>query len=94
LTRPLISPAVPSSASGRRALARDLVEELNDVSRRTKFLLLPLLILGPGDKEQVFAWMERAYQEQSMILQFLKGITSSIPSAMTLALQTCSGASG
>ena len=28
--------------------------------------------LGLGDKEQAFAWMERGYQEQSTILQFLK----------------------
>ena len=28
--------------------------------------------LGLGDKEQAFVWMERAYQEQSMILQYLK----------------------
>jgi hypothetical protein len=28
--------------------------------------------LGVGDKEQAFAWMEQAYEEQSMILQYLK----------------------
>lgn len=28
--------------------------------------------LGLGDNEQAFVWMERAYQEQSNILQFLK----------------------
>jgi hypothetical protein len=28
--------------------------------------------LGLGDNEQSIAWLERAYQEQSMILQFLK----------------------
>jgi len=28
--------------------------------------------LGLGDKEQAFAWLEHAYQEQSMILQYTK----------------------
>jgi len=28
--------------------------------------------LGLGDNEQAFAWLERGYQEQSSILQFLK----------------------
>jgi hypothetical protein len=28
--------------------------------------------LGLGDYDQAFAWFERAYQEQSNILQFLK----------------------
>lgn len=34
--------------------------------------LTPRRTLGLGDKEQAFAWLERAYQEQSNILQFLK----------------------
>ena len=38
--------------------------------------------------------MERAYQEQSMMLQYLKCIASSIPCAMPLALRIWSGASG
>jgi hypothetical protein len=28
--------------------------------------------LGLEDNEQAFAWLERAYQEHSMIVQFLK----------------------
>jgi hypothetical protein len=28
--------------------------------------------LGLGDREQVFVWLEHAYQEQSNILQFAK----------------------
>jgi hypothetical protein len=28
--------------------------------------------LGLGDNEQTFTWLERAYKEQSIILQFLK----------------------
>jgi hypothetical protein len=28
--------------------------------------------LGLGDREHAFAWLERAYQEQSSILQFVK----------------------
>ena len=63
----------PSSASGRRALAMDLVEESK---RRQQKGYVPAAFvnayLGVGDKEQAFAWMEWAYQEQSMILQYLK----------------------
>jgi hypothetical protein len=28
--------------------------------------------LGLGNKEQAFAWLQRAYQEKSAMLQFLK----------------------
>ncbi len=28
--------------------------------------------LGLGDNEQAFVWLERAYKEQSMILQYVK----------------------
>ena len=54
--------------------AMGLVEELK---RRQQKGYVPAAAfvnayLGLGDKEQAFAWMERAYQEQSMILQYLK----------------------
>jgi TolB-like protein/Flp pilus assembly protein TadD len=60
--------------AGRRPEAIRLVEELK---RRQQKGYVPAAAfvnayLGLGDKEQAFAWMERAYQEQSMILQYLK----------------------
>jgi TolB-like protein/DNA-binding winged helix-turn-helix (wHTH) protein/Flp pilus assembly protein TadD len=60
--------------AGRRADAMDLLEKLK---RRQQKGYIPAAAfvnayLGLGDKEQAIAWMERAYQEQSMILQYLK----------------------
>jgi tetratricopeptide (TPR) repeat protein len=58
----------------RRADALRLLEELK---RRQKAGYVPTAAfvnayLGLGDKEQAFVWLERAYQEKSNILQFLK----------------------
>ncbi len=60
--------------AGRRTDALRLLEELKG---RQKAGYVPTAAfvnayLGLGDKEQAFAWMERAYQEQSNILLFLK----------------------
>ncbi len=60
--------------AGRRPEAIALVEELK---RRQQKGYVPAAAfvnayLGLGDNEQAFAWMERAYLEQSMILQYLK----------------------
>jgi Flp pilus assembly protein TadD len=60
--------------AGRRAEATGLVEELKRRQQKGYFPAAAFVnaYLGLGDKEQAFAWMERAYQEQSMILQYLK----------------------
>jgi pentatricopeptide repeat protein len=60
--------------AGRRTDALRLLEELK---RRQKTSYVPTAAfvnayLGLDDKEQAFAWLERAYQEKSNILQFLK----------------------
>jgi tetratricopeptide (TPR) repeat protein len=60
--------------AGRRPEAMARLEELK---RRQHEGYIPTAAfvnayLGLGDKEQAFAWLERAYQEQSSILQFLK----------------------
>ncbi len=60
--------------AGRRTDAFRLLSELK---RRQQAGYVPAAAfvnayLGLGDKEQAFAWMERAYQEQSNILLFLK----------------------
>lgn len=60
--------------AGRRADALRLLEELK--TRQTKgYIPAAAFInayLGLDDKEQAFIWMEKAYQEKSNILQFLK----------------------
>jgi TolB-like protein/Tfp pilus assembly protein PilF len=58
----------------RRPEAIRLVDELN---RRQQKAYIPAAAfvnayLGLGDKEQAFVWMERAYQEKSLIMQYLK----------------------
>jgi pentatricopeptide repeat protein len=60
--------------AGRREDALRLVAELK---RRSKAGYVPAAAfvnayLGLGDNEQAFVWLERAYQEKSTILQFLK----------------------
>jgi TolB-like protein/Tfp pilus assembly protein PilF len=60
--------------AGRRADALRLLEELK---RRHQASYIPAAAfvnayLGLGDHNEALAWLERAYQEQSQILQFLK----------------------
>ena len=60
--------------AGRRSDALRMLEELR---KRSQAGYVPAgafvnACLGLGENEQAFAWMERAYQEQSNILQFLK----------------------
>ena len=60
--------------AGRRA---DALRLLGELKRRRQAGYVPAAAfvnayLGLGDNEQAFAWLERAYQEQSNILQFLK----------------------
>jgi tetratricopeptide (TPR) repeat protein len=60
--------------AGRRADALRLLAELK---KRQKAGYVPAgafvnAYLGLGENEEAFAWLEKAYQEQSNILQFLK----------------------
>jgi tetratricopeptide (TPR) repeat protein len=62
------------AAADRRPEAIYLVEELK---RRQQKGYIPAAAfvnayLGLGDKEQAFPWMERACEEQSLIMQYLK----------------------
>jgi TolB-like protein/DNA-binding winged helix-turn-helix (wHTH) protein/tetratricopeptide (TPR) repeat protein len=66
--------ATAYSRAGRRPEALRLIDELKQ-RRRTSYVPAGAFInpyLGLRDYEQAFAWFERAYQEQSNILQFLK----------------------
>jgi TolB-like protein/DNA-binding winged helix-turn-helix (wHTH) protein/Flp pilus assembly protein TadD len=60
--------------AGRQPEAIGLVEELKRGQQKGYVPAAAFVnaYLGLGDKEQAFAWMERAYEEQSMILQYLK----------------------
>ena len=66
--------ATAYARAGRRKEALSLVEELK--LRRQKGYIPPGAFINPylalGDYDEAFVWFERAYQEQSNILQFLK----------------------
>ena len=66
--------ATAYARAGRRTEALRLVEELK--LRRQKGYVPPGAFINPylalGDYDEAFVWFERAYQEQSNILQFLK----------------------
>jgi len=60
--------------AGRRTGALRLIDELKQ-RRQTSYIPAGAFInpyLALGDYDQAFAWFERAYQEKSNILQFLK----------------------
>jgi len=82
--------------AGRRAEALRLLDELK---RRQQTGYVPAAAfvnahLGLGDNEQAFAWLERAYQEHSQILQYIKVHPFFDPLVATLVLRTWCAASG
>jgi TolB-like protein/DNA-binding winged helix-turn-helix (wHTH) protein/Tfp pilus assembly protein PilF len=60
--------------AGRRSDALQLIEELNRRREKGYVPAAPFVqaYVGLGDYDQVFAWFERAYQEKSNILQWIK----------------------
>jgi len=60
--------------AGRRGEALRLVDELKRRQQKSYVAAAPFVnaYLGLGDNEQALAWLERAYQEQSNILQLIK----------------------
>jgi TolB-like protein/DNA-binding winged helix-turn-helix (wHTH) protein/tetratricopeptide (TPR) repeat protein len=60
--------------AGRRSEALRLVDELKRRQQTGYVAAAPFVnaYLGLGDNEQALAWLERAYQEQSNILQLIK----------------------
>jgi len=60
--------------AGRRREALRLVDELKRRQQTSYVPAAPFVnaYLGLGDNEQALAWLERAYQEQSNILQLIK----------------------
>jgi TolB-like protein/Tfp pilus assembly protein PilF len=61
------------AVSGHRSEAMKMLHELRRSMRRQQIspLHLALIYLGLGDKEQVFAWLEKAYEERSSYLAYL-----------------------
>ena len=66
--------ATAYAKAGRRSEALRLINELK--RRRQKTYVPPGALINPylalGDYDEAFVWFERAYQEKSNILQFLK----------------------
>jgi TolB-like protein/DNA-binding winged helix-turn-helix (wHTH) protein/Flp pilus assembly protein TadD len=66
--------ATANAHAGRRTEALRLISEMKR-GRQTSYVPSGAFInpyLGLGDYDEAFAWFERAYQEKSNILQFLK----------------------
>ena len=66
--------ATAYAKAGRRSEALRLIDELKH-RRQTTFVPAGALInphLALGDYDEAFIWFDRAYQEKSNILQFLK----------------------
>jgi hypothetical protein len=60
--------------AGRKAEANKILNELLELSQR-RYVTPPALAnvyIGLGDKDQAFFWLEKAYQERSYYLAFLK----------------------
>jgi predicted Zn-dependent protease len=60
--------------AGRRTEALRLIEELKRRRKKGYVPAAPFVqaYVGLGDYDQAFAWFERAYQEKSNILQWIK----------------------
>lgn len=58
--------------AGRRSDALRLLAELKKREQPGYSEAFVLAYLGLGDYDQAFVWLERAYQEQANIIQFLK----------------------
>jgi TolB-like protein/Tfp pilus assembly protein PilF len=62
------------AVAGKRAEAQRILAELMDESKRqyVSAINMALIHIGLGDKDQAFAWLERAYIEHSQMLLFLR----------------------
>jgi tetratricopeptide (TPR) repeat protein len=63
------------AVSGRQAAARGIISQLQemstDKSRYVPSLYIALIYIGLGDKDQAFAWLDKAYSERSEYLVYL-----------------------
>jgi hypothetical protein len=62
------------ATSGRKGEARAVLDELRQLSRREYVPAdsMALIHAGLGEKEQAFAWLEKAYEERSFRMAWLK----------------------
>jgi tetratricopeptide (TPR) repeat protein len=62
-----------SAVSGRQGEADELIKELNDLGKQRYVnpYHMAIIWLGIGDKDQIFAWLEKAYQERSTWIPWL-----------------------
>jgi len=60
--------------AGERKRANKVLDELREMSKRRYIspYLFAVVCVGLGDKEQTFAWLEKAYQDRSFFLIWLK----------------------
>jgi tetratricopeptide (TPR) repeat protein len=74
ITEPKASLGRAYAVSGRRAEARKVLDELNEVSKRVYVspYNVALIYAGLGEKDQALAWLERAFAERSTSMPYLK----------------------
>jgi tetratricopeptide (TPR) repeat protein len=63
------------AASGERSEAERILQQLKERAAREYIdaILIAYIYVGLGQKDQAFAWLEKAYQERSGLMPFLKG---------------------
>jgi eukaryotic-like serine/threonine-protein kinase len=61
------------AVSGRQAAAREIISQLQQISggRYVPSLYVALIYIGLGDKNQAFAWLDKAYNERCEYLVYL-----------------------
>lgn len=67
--------------AGRKAEANKVLDELLELNRRRYVtpVAMAQIYIGLGDKDRAFAWLEKAYQERSYFMAFLKVIPLADP---------------
>jgi serine/threonine protein kinase/Tfp pilus assembly protein PilF len=63
------------AASGKRSEAEKILQQLKERAAREYIdaILIAYIYVGLGEKDQAFAWLEKAYQERSGLMPWLKG---------------------
>jgi tetratricopeptide (TPR) repeat protein len=62
------------AVSGRRVEARKVLDELIARSRRRHVpAYVTIIYAALGDKDQAFAWLDRAYAQRSMVFDLAQG---------------------
>jgi TolB-like protein/Tfp pilus assembly protein PilF len=61
------------AVTGRQAAAREIISQLQQISgsRYVPSLYVALIYIGLGEKEQAFAWLDKAYEERCDFLVYL-----------------------